>query len=159
MSKEQTAIDWLINAIEANMDDIPFEVKQQAKSMEKEQIMNCCIQTTQDCYIAIMKYLNAPLEFTDKDLSNQKLEAEQYYNKKYRGDTIQNNMDNKQTDHNGQPLTYWGGLAENKETIGKDKFKKFLDVEMELGISDKKTIERIRWYYEEFFKDTIFYEQ
>jgi hypothetical protein len=68
-------------------------------------------------------------------------------------------MDNKQTDHNGQPIQYWGGLADNKKTIGKDKFEKFLDAEMELGISDKKTIERIRWYYEEFFKDTIFYEQ
>lgn len=74
----------------------------------------------------------------------------------YRGDTIQNNM----KDHNGKEMTYWGGLAENtKETIGKDKFEKFLDAEMELGISDKKTIERIKWYYEEFFKDTIFYEQ
>ena len=143
MSKEQTAIDWLINAIEANMDDIPFEVKQQAKSMEKEQ----------------MKKMLVWLDDTDRTPNEIEEVFEQYYKETYRGDTIQNNMDNKQTDHNGQPLTYWGGLAENKEIIGKDKFEKFLDAEMELGISDKKTIERIRWYYEEFFKDTIFYEQ
>jgi hypothetical protein len=37
---KQTAVEWLINAIEANMDTIPFEVKQQAKEMEKEQIVN-----------------------------------------------------------------------------------------------------------------------
>jgi hypothetical protein len=48
---------------------------------------------------------------------------------------------------------------DQQHEFGKDKFEKFLDAEMELGISDKKTIERIRWYYEEFFKDTIFYEQ
>jgi hypothetical protein len=35
---KQTAVEWLINAIEANMDTIPFEVKQQAKEMEKEQM-------------------------------------------------------------------------------------------------------------------------
>jgi coenzyme F420-reducing hydrogenase alpha subunit len=29
-------------------------------------------------------------------------------------------MDNKQTDHNGQPLTYWGGLAENKKQTAVD---------------------------------------
>jgi hypothetical protein len=59
---------------------------QQAKEMEKEQIMNCCIQTTQDCYIAIMGHLNAPLQFTDEDLSNQKLEAEQYYNETFKSE-------------------------------------------------------------------------
>ncbi len=33
-----------------------------------------------------------------------------------------------------------------------DKFNDFLDTEMTLGISDKKTIERVKWYYETYFK-------
>ena len=27
----------------------------------------------------------------------------------------------KQTDHNGQPITYWGGLAEDKKQTSEDK--------------------------------------
>jgi hypothetical protein len=54
--------------------------------VEREQIINCSIQTTQDCYIAIMEQLNAPIQFTDEDLSNQKLEAEQYYNETFKSE-------------------------------------------------------------------------
>ena len=32
----------------------------------------------------------------------------------------------------------------------KQRFNKFLNDEMELGISDKKTIERIHWYYNNY---------
>ena len=32
----------------------------------------------------------------------------------------------------------------------KQRFNKFLNDEMELGISDKKTIERIQWYYNNY---------
>jgi hypothetical protein len=39
-NKQQTAVEWLINAIEANMGDIPLEVQEQAKEMEKEQIID-----------------------------------------------------------------------------------------------------------------------
>jgi hypothetical protein len=132
MNKEQTAVDWLINAIEANMDDIPFEVKQQAKVMFQEQIQEA---------------FNQGYECNEVDeifeIKETMFSAEGYYNKKYGGDTIQNNIMDK----------------DQQYEFGKDKFEKFLDAEMKLGISDKKTIERIRWYYEEFFKDTIFYEQ
>jgi len=84
----KTAVEWL----EDNLLSEPWaeehfkhnsECWDKAKEMEKEQIINCCIQTTQDCYIAIMGHLNAPLQFTDEDLSNQKLEAEQYYNETF----------------------------------------------------------------------------
>jgi len=50
---------------------------------EREVIENACIQTTQHCYIAVMRYLNNPLKFTDEDLYNQKLEAQQYYNQTF----------------------------------------------------------------------------
>ena len=33
-----------------------------------------------------------------------------------------------------------------------DKIMKFLDDEKNLGISDKKTIERIKWYFETYFE-------
>jgi len=83
----KTAVEWLEEKIKAN----PFRIENdklwnEAKEMEKEQIINCCIQTTQDCYIAIMEHLNAPLQFTDEDLNDQKLEAEQYYNETFKSE-------------------------------------------------------------------------
>jgi hypothetical protein len=36
----------------------------------------------------------------------------------------------------------------------KDKFEDFLDDEILLNLSPKDTIERIRWYYIQFFKQT-----
>jgi len=33
-----------------------------------------------------------------------------------------------------------------------DKFEKFLDNEIELGLSPKDTIERIKWYYKTYYK-------
>ena len=38
--KQQTAVEWLINAVEANMDDIPLEVQEQAKELENQQKQN-----------------------------------------------------------------------------------------------------------------------
>ena len=38
-----------------------------------------------------------------------------------------------------------------------EKFNMFLDYEKSLGISDEKTIERIKWYYNTYFNET--YEQ
>jgi len=84
---KQTAVDWLY--IELNNQKFwadPIRCANlfiQAKAMEREQIMNCCIETTQSCYVAVMVYLNEPLEFTNEDLNNQKLEAEQYYIETY----------------------------------------------------------------------------
>ena len=90
-NKKQTATSWLIqkltNRQNGIFDGLPHlsldEIYAQAEQMHKEQIMNCCMQTTQDCYIAVMGYLNKPLKFTDEDLNNQKLEAEQFYQQTY----------------------------------------------------------------------------
>ena len=40
--------------------------------------------------------------------------------------------------------------AKEIEKEQKQRFNKFLNDEMELGISDKKTIERIQWYYNNY---------
>ena len=64
MEKKQTAVDWLVNRIE-NGDYTPNEwpeVIEQAKEMEKEQIVNAW-------------------KATDNEL--QKIAAEQYYNETY----------------------------------------------------------------------------
>jgi hypothetical protein len=39
----------------------------------------------------------------------------------------------------------------NKHSEG-DKIMSFLDTEYKLGISDKKTIERLKWYFETYFE-------
>ena len=38
MENKQTAVEWLINQIEDNMGDIPMDIQEQAKQMEKEQL-------------------------------------------------------------------------------------------------------------------------
>lgn len=46
-----------------------------------------------------------------------------------------------------------GNSNTNDRKVVDDKFIKFLDSEMTpLGMSDKKTIERVKWYYETYFK-------
>ena len=40
--------------------------------------------------------------------------------------------------------------SKEMEKEQKQRFNKFLNDEMELGISDKKTIERIQWYYNNY---------
>jgi hypothetical protein len=85
----KTAVEWLVEKLTNGhyLDEgMKQKIIEQAKEMFEEQIMNCCIQTTQDCYIAIMEHLNAPLQFTDEDLSDQKLEAEQYYNETFKSE-------------------------------------------------------------------------
>jgi hypothetical protein len=85
----KTAVEWLVEKLRNGhyLDEgMKQKIIEQAKEMFEEQIMNCCIQTTQDCYIAIMEHLNAPLQFTDEDLSDQKLEAEQYYNETFKSE-------------------------------------------------------------------------
>jgi len=45
-------------------------------------------------------------------------------------------------------------LQEVKELIGEvDKFELFLDREVELGLLPKNIIERIKWYYQTYFKE------
>jgi hypothetical protein len=83
-----TAVEWLVDKLKGRSVDLEMpwniDLVEQAKEMEKQQIINCCIQTTQDCFVSIMEHLNIPLNFTDEDLINQKLEAEQYYNETFK---------------------------------------------------------------------------
>lgn len=58
------------------------------------------------------------------------------------------------------PLSYpkaVDNLFEKAKQMEKDKylmFNDFLDTEKTLGISDKKTIERIQWYYNQYYNET-----
>jgi hypothetical protein len=54
--KQQTAVEWLINAVEANMGDIPLEVQEQAKEMEKEQHENTWYAGDEDGVIFAFEY-------------------------------------------------------------------------------------------------------
>jgi hypothetical protein len=75
INKQQTAVEWLINAVEANMGDIPLEVQEQAKEMEKEQIMDAIIISEKEHIIQGNVY--PPQFVVDK--------AKQYYKKTYGG--------------------------------------------------------------------------
>lgn len=91
-NKKQTAVEFLLNLVlgedsEGNdvrlKDAITFSEINQAKEMEKQQIIDCAIETTQSCWISVMDELGEKLTFTEEDLQNQKDEAEQYYNETF----------------------------------------------------------------------------
>lgn len=50
---------------------------------EKQQIIEACIKTTQDCWISNAEAFGLDLVFTEEDLKNQIEEAEQYYNETF----------------------------------------------------------------------------
>ena len=96
METKQTAVEWY--EIEINSLIEKYESKEiskrefitmkhnlfyQAKEMEKQQIIEACIETTQDCYKAVMAYMGEEIVFSEKDLINQRKEAEQYYNETF----------------------------------------------------------------------------
>jgi hypothetical protein len=65
-----------------NMIDItPFLLD--ANKEFKQNIIDACIKTTQDCWISNANLFGLDLEFTDQDLIDQKEEAEQYYKETY----------------------------------------------------------------------------
>jgi hypothetical protein len=41
MENKLTAVEWLIEEIHKNMEFIPVHIQQQAKAMEKEQMLKC----------------------------------------------------------------------------------------------------------------------
>lgn len=56
-------------------------------------------------------------------------------------------------------LAFKNGYRTAKETLYteeqvEDKFEKFLDNEIEFGLSQKEIIERIKWYYKKYVKQT-----
>lgn len=88
---EETALNqllkWILKYEEANVTPTLREIKAQIemfKEVEKQQIIDCSIQTTQDCWTSIMEYLGESITFTDEDLQSQKDEAEQYYNENFK---------------------------------------------------------------------------
>jgi hypothetical protein len=81
---KQSAVEWLVKQLPIYVKmDLGFEIIEQAKEIEKEQITNCVISTTQSCFKAAMAYLGQEIVFTEQDLINQKNEAEQYYNETF----------------------------------------------------------------------------
>jgi predicted metal-dependent phosphoesterase TrpH len=71
MSKQQTAVEWLIEEIHKNMGVwIPTHIQEQAKSMEKGQIIDA--------------YENGVSDENESNLSGLFTNAEQYYNQTYK---------------------------------------------------------------------------
>jgi hypothetical protein len=88
---KQTAVDLAIDLIHKDFEEngrLRFayvqKVLNEAKEMERQQIIKCAIQTMQECFIAVMQEFNQELHFTDEDLLNQKKEAERYYNETFK---------------------------------------------------------------------------
>ena len=82
MESNLTAVEWLEEKFKnshANFINWSLENFEQAKEMEKQQIVDCCINTTQDCFRMTMEFMGQEIVFTEQDLINQKEEAEQYY--------------------------------------------------------------------------------
>jgi hypothetical protein len=82
---KQTATQWLFEKLwETPKDKLTWNaILEQAKEMEKKQIIDCCIETTQDCFKAVMNYMGQEINFTKEDLQNQKIESEIYYKETY----------------------------------------------------------------------------
>jgi glycine/D-amino acid oxidase-like deaminating enzyme len=57
---------------------------EQAKEMERQQIIDCCITTTQDVWISAMAAFGQEINFCAEDLEEQKQEAEQYYKETFK---------------------------------------------------------------------------
>ena len=49
----------------------------------------------------------------------------------------------------------WQQEQDKKMYSDVNKIMSFLDTEYKLGISDKKTIERLKWYFETYFKQFL----
>jgi len=70
---QQTAVEWLIEKIHKNMGVwIPPHIQDQAKALEKEQIVNTYKHGQNNGYMY-------------KDVGNDIIDAEQYYNQTYGG--------------------------------------------------------------------------
>ena len=68
MNKQQTAVDWLIEQLQAPCRGIPTHIIQQAKQIEKDQII---------------KAHGDEQSYLQDDGSWRKITAEQYYNETY----------------------------------------------------------------------------
>jgi len=68
MESKQTAVEWLVDQVEDFMGLIPTDIIEQAKAMEKEQIMDAHEKA----------YIDMNLSFRSAD------RAEDYYNETYK---------------------------------------------------------------------------
>lgn len=75
--KEQTAVDWIIEQLQAPCRGIPSHIIEQAKQMEKEQIKAAFNQGYRDGEIN-------PINLTELDIANY-ANAEVYYNETFGG--------------------------------------------------------------------------
>jgi hypothetical protein len=48
--KQQTAVEWLVNQVEDYLGDIPTDIIEQAKEMEKEKIIDAIIFSKREHY-------------------------------------------------------------------------------------------------------------
>lgn len=71
--KRQTAVEWLINKIEDHFCLLPVDLIDQAKAMEREQIIESIIST-----------IVGSNEIYDKEYPEVRQVAEQYYNETYK---------------------------------------------------------------------------
>ena len=81
-----TAVEWLANELEKKGSaslSAHYELFQQAKEMEKQQIINCSIITIQSYFIDSMNWLEEEIVFTENDLKTPKEYAEKYYNETF----------------------------------------------------------------------------
>jgi hypothetical protein len=85
----KTAVEWLYETLWKQNDySLPSNILEQAKEMEKQQILDCCITTTQDVWISAMAAFGQEINFCDEDLEEQKQEAEQYYKETFNNNII-----------------------------------------------------------------------
>lgn len=80
-------------------------------------------------------------------MENNKQTAVEYLEKELEGFCLYRNLTYTQ----GQELIKTLKQAKEMEEQRHKKFNDFLQKEIELGISDKATIERIEWYYNTYF--------
>jgi len=82
-----TAMQEIIDYLENNtLIDKKVLINKCKSKQEKERqdIIDACIKTTQDCWQTISEEFKIPLEFTEEDLKNQREEAEQYFEQTFK---------------------------------------------------------------------------
>jgi len=105
--KKQTAVEEIQQKIEFEIKNIQMDMNNEVeysmsviknrfekllkysesiKEMEKQQIIDCSIETTQSCWHSLMEELGHELTFTEEDLQSQKNEAEEYYNETFKSE-------------------------------------------------------------------------
>ena len=80
---KQTAVEWLIQEIHKNIEFIPVSMQEQAKEMEKEQIIDSYVTGLIDPLI-MKNYKGLSVDIVRIELKKQ---AAIYYNETYKNET------------------------------------------------------------------------